>query len=160
MRLTTLCYIERDGCYLMMNRNKKANDENEGKWIGVGGHMEENEAPEECVLREIKEETGLEVTDLRLRGIITFILPDWGNELTFLYTAKTETVETLPCSEGTLAWIPISKIPELPLWEGDRIFLPLLQSRQDCFSLKLIYAPGGALIRYALDGGTVISAQA
>ena len=150
MRLTTLCYIERDGCYLMMNRNKKANDENEGKWIGVGGHMEENEAPEECVLREIKEETGLEVTDLRLRGIITFILPDWGNELTFLYTAKTDTAETLPCSEGTLAWIPISKIPELPLWEGDRIFLPLLQSRQDCFSLKLIYAPGGVLIEHSL----------
>lgn len=150
MRLTTLCYIERDGCYLMMNRNKKANDENEGKWIGVGGHMEENEAPEECVLREIKEETGLEVTDLRLRGIITFILPDWGNELTFLYTAKTDTAETLPCSEGTLAWIPISKIPELPLWEGDRIFLPLLQSRQDCFSLKLIYAPGGVLIEHFL----------
>ena len=160
MQLTTLCYIERDGCYLMMNRNKKANDENEGKWIGVGGHMEENEAPEECVLREIKEETGLEVTNLRLRGIITFILPDWGNELTFLYTAKTDTAETLPCSEGTLAWIPISKIPELPLWEGDRIFLPLLQSRQDCFSLKLIYAPGGALTSYALDGGTAISAQA
>ena len=150
MQLTTLCYIERDGCYLMMNRNKKANDENEGKWIGVGGHMEENEAPEECVLREIKEETGLEVTDLRLRGIITFILPDWGNELTFLYTAKTDTAETLPCSEGTLAWIPISKIPELPLWEGDRIFLPLLQSRQDCFSLKLIYAPGGVLIEHFL----------
>ncbi len=160
MRLTTLCYIERDGYYLLMNRNKKTNDENKGKWIGVGGHLEENEAPEECILREIKEETGLEVIGLRLRGIITFILPDWGNELTFLYTAKTETVETLPCSEGTLAWIPISKIPELPLWEGDRIFLPLLQSRQDCFSLKLIYAPGGALIRYALDGGTVISAQA
>ena len=150
MRLTTLCYIERGGCYLMMNRNKKANDENEGKWIGVGGHLEENEAPEECMLREIKEETGLTVTDLRLRGIITFILPDWGNELTFLYTAKTETEETLPCSEGTLAWIPISKIPELPLWEGDCIFLPLLQSRQDCFSLKLTYAPGGALAGYSL----------
>ena len=150
MRLTTLCYIERDGCYLMMNRNKKAHDENEVKWIGVGGHLEENESPEECVLREIKEETGLEVTGLRLRGIITFILPDWGNELTFLYTAKTETVETLPCSEGTLAWIPISKIPELPLWEGDRIFLPLLQSQQNCFSLKLIYAPGGALVGHSL----------
>ena len=150
MRLTTLCYIERDGCYLMMNRNKKANDENEGKWIGVGGHLEETEAPEECVLREIKEETGLEVTDLRLRGIITFILPDWGNELTFLYTAKTDSAETLPCSEGTLAWIPIEKILDLPLWEGDRIFLPLLQSRQDCFSLKLIYASGGALTGHTL----------
>lgn len=150
MRLTTLCYIERDECYLMMNRNKKSNDENEGKWIGVGGHLEENESPEECVLREIKEETGLEVTDLRLRGIITFILPDWGNELTFLYTAKTDTAEAAPCSEGTLAWIPISKIPALSLWEGDRIFLPLLQSRQDCFSLKLIYSPGGALTGHSL----------
>ena len=150
MRLTTLCYIERDECYLMMNRNKKSNDENEGKWIGVGGHLEENESPEECVLREIKEETGLEVTDLRLRGIITFILPDWGNELTFLYTAKTDTAEAAPCSEGTLAWIPISKIPALSLWEGDRIFLPLLQSRQDCFSLKLIYSSGGALTGHSL----------
>ena len=150
MRLTTLCYIERDGYYLLMNRNKKTNDENKGKWIGVGGHLEENEAPEECVLREIKEETGLEVIGLRLRGIITFILPDWGNELTFLYTAKTDTAETLPCSEGTLAWIPIAQIPELPLWEGDRIFLPLLQSLQDCFSLKLIYAPSGALTGHTL----------
>ena len=150
MTETTLCYLEKDGCYLMLYRNKKENDLNEGKWIGVGGHLEENEAPEECVLREIKEETGLEVTNLRLRGIITFILPDWGNELTFLYTAKTDTAETLPCSEGTLAWIPIAQIPELPLWEGDRIFLPLLQSLQDCFSLKLIYAPGGALTGHTL----------
>ena len=154
MRLTTLCYIEKDGCWLMMHRVKKQQDENAGKWIGIGGHLEENEAPEECVLREIKEETGLEVTDLRLRGIITFILPDWGNELTFLYTAKTDSAETLPCSEGTLAWIPIDEIPGLPLWEGDRVFLPLLRSRQDCFSLKLVYAPGGALMGYVLDGKT------
>ena len=146
MRLTTLCYIEHNGCYLMLNRNKKANDENAGKWIGVGGHMEENESPEECALREIKEETGLTVKDLRLRGILTFILPDWGNELTFLYTARAETEEVAPCAEGTLAWIPLEKISDLPLWEGDRVFLPLLQSRQDCFSLKLIYTPGGALV--------------
>ena len=146
MRLTTLCYIEHNGCYLMLNRNKKANDENAGKWIGVGGHMEENESPEECALREIKEETGLTVKDLRLRGILTFILPDWGNELTFLYTARADTEEVTPCAEGTLAWIPLEKISDLPLWEGDRVFLPLLQSRQDCFSLKLIYAPGGALV--------------
>ncbi len=151
MRLTTLCYIERNGCYLMMNRNKKANDENEGKWIGVGGHLEENESPEECALREIKEETGLTVTDLRLRGIITFILPDWGNELTFLYTAQTDSDETAACAEGTLAWIPMEKISELPLWEGDRVFLPLLRSCPDCFSLKLIYAPGGALADYRLS---------
>ncbi len=151
MRLTTLCYIEHNGCYLMLNRNKKANDENAGKWIGVGGHMEENESPEECALREIKEETGLTVKDLRLRGILTFILPDWGNELTFLYTARAETEEVTPCAEGTLAWIPIEIISGLPLWEGDRVFLPLLQSRQDCFSLKLIYAPGGALVDDSLS---------
>ena len=150
MMESTCIYLIDHGKWLLMYRNRKPDDINEGKWIGVGGHLEENEAPEECVLREIKEETGLEVTNLRLRGIITFILPDWGNELTFLYTAKTDTAETLPCSEGTLAWIPIAQIPELPLWEGDRIFLPLLQSLQDCFSLKLIYAPGGALTGHTL----------
>ncbi|MBR3019865.1 MAG: 8-oxo-dGTP diphosphatase [Clostridia bacterium] len=153
MRLTTLCYIERNGCCLMMNRDRKENDENAGKWIGVGGHMEENESPEECVLREIKEETGLTVKNLRLRGIITFILPDWGNELTFLYTASADSGQVAECSEGTLKWIPIEQIPALPLWEGDRVFLPLLQTRRDCFSLKLVYQPGGALSGYTLDGG-------
>ena len=151
MRLTTLCYIERNGCWLMLNRNKKALDENKGKWIGVGGHMEENESPEECALREIREETGLSVTGLRLRGVITFILPDWGNELTFLYTAQSEAGEAAPCAEGTLVWVPIDSVLSLPLWEGDRVFLPLLRSRQDCFSLKLIYAPGGALKDYKLN---------
>ena len=146
MRLTTLCYIENKNRYLMLNRDRKANDENAGKWIGVGGHLEADESPEECVLREIREETGLSVTHLRLRGVITFILPDWGNELTFLYTAQTDTEEVIPCGEGTLAWVPIENVLSLPLWEGDRVFLPLLQSRQDCFSLKLVYAPGDALL--------------
>ena len=152
MRLTTLCYIQRDGCYLMLNRDKKAVDENKGKWIGVGGHLEQDESPEECALREIKEETGLAVRNLRLRGIITFILPDWGNELTFLYTASADSGQVAECSEGTLKWIPLERVPDLPLWEGDRVFLPLLQTRQDCFSLKLVYAPGGALTGYLLDG--------
>ena len=152
MRLTTLCYIERDNSYLMLHRTKKSLDENAGKWIGLGGHLEENESPEECVRREILEESGLQVTDLRLRGIITFILPDWGNELTFLYTARTETEELPECTEGELKWIPIGEVLSLPLWEGDRVFIPLLQSRQDCFSLKLEYAPGGAFVRAVLDG--------
>ena len=103
------------------------------------------------MLREIREETGLEVKDLRLRGVITFILPDWGNELTFLYTARADAGEFTPCSEGTLAWVPIDRVLSLPLWEGDRVFLPLLRSRQDCFSLKLIYAAGGALTGYSLN---------
>ena len=151
MRLTTLCYVERNGRWLMMHRTRKNRDENAGKWIGLGGHLEAGESPAECVLREIREEAGISVSALRLRGIITFILPDWGNELTFLYTARTE-AEALPeCPEGELAWIPADEVMSLPLWEGDRVFLPLLRSREDCFSLKLVYAPGGQLIESRLE---------
>ena len=162
MRLTTLCYIEKDGCWLMLHRVKKAQDENAGKWIGIGGHLEENESPEECVLREIREETGLAVTDLKLRGLITFILPDWGNELTFLYTARTGgevPAERLDGPEGVLRWVPIPEVDGLALWEGDRVFLPLLRERRDCFSLKLTYLPGGALAGAVLDGTPVRAAQ-
>ena len=153
MRLTTLCYIEKDGCWLMLHRIKKAQDENQGKWIGIGGHLEENESPEECVLREAKEETGLSLTGLRLRGIITFILADWGNELTFLYTAETKDSDLPECPEGILKWVPIDQVDSLSLWEGDRVFLPLLRTRRDCFSLKLIYRPGGELESWVLDEG-------
>lgn len=146
MRLTTLCYVEKDECCLMLHRVKKHQDENAGKWIGIGGHLEENESPDECVRREAREEAGLELQDLKLRGVITFILPDWGNELTFLYTAKTDRDALPECGEGVLRWVPVKEIPTLELWEGDRIFLPLLKTRNDCFSLKLIYAPGGRLI--------------
>ena len=151
MRLTTLCYVERDGCWLMLHRVKKNADENAGKWIGIGGHLEENESPEECIRREAFEEAGVKLSELRLRGIITFILPDWGNELTFLYTAKTDTAELPECGEGVLKWIPVEKVMDLPLWEGDRIFLPLLLSRPEPFSLKLVYEPGGALSGYSLE---------
>ena len=151
MRLTTLCYVENDGRWLMMHRVRKREDENAGKWIGTGGHLQENETPEECVRREVREETGLELKDLRLRGIITFILPDWGNELTFLYTAGTDWTELPECEEGILRWVPIDEVMDLPLWEGDRIFLPLLRSREGCFSLKLVYAPGGSLLDYHLE---------
>ena len=151
MRLTTLCYVERNGCWLMMHRTRKSLDENAGKWIGLGGHLESGESPAECILREITEEAGIPVSDLRLRGIVTFILPDWGNELTFLYTARTDT-EALPdCPEGELKWVPVSDVLSLPLWEGDRVFLPLLRTREDCFSLKLVYAPGGRLIESRLE---------
>ncbi len=152
MRLTTLCYVEKDGCYLMLHRTRKEQDENAGKWIGIGGHLEENESPEECMRREAMEEAGLRLEHLRLRGILTFILPDWGNELTFLYTAQTDTSELPECREGVLRWIPFGEIPALNLWEGDRVFLPLLQTRDDCFSLKLIYEPGGRLADWILDG--------
>ena len=150
MRLTTLCYIERDGCWLMMHRVKKARDENAGKWIGIGGHLEKDESPEECVLREIREETGLAVSHLKLRGLLTFILPAWGNEMTFLYTAETKE-EALPeCPEGELRWIPLREIERLSLWEGDRLFLPLLRERDEFFSMKLIYDREGNLTGHTL----------
>ena len=151
MRLTTLCYIENRGRYLMMHRTKKDGDENAGKWIGVGGHMEDGESPDECILREITEETGLKVSGLKLRGIITFILPDFGNELTFLYTACSESDFVPPCPEGETAWIPVGEIDKLELWDGDRIFLPMLSGGGDVFSLKLIYAPGGELIGHSFS---------
>lgn len=151
VRLTTLCYIERDGFWLMMHRVKKDQDENSGKWIGIGGHMEENESPEDCIRREIREETGLPISQLQLRGIITFILPAWGNELTFLYTARTETAALPECEEGVLKWIRIEEAADLPLWEGDRVFLPLLRTRSDVFSLKLIYNAEGDLCSYCLE---------
>lgn len=151
MRLTTLCYVEKDGCWLMLHRVKKNEDENAGKWIGIGGHLEENESPEECIRREALEEAGVILKDLRLRGIITFILPDWGNELTFLYTAKSDKEKLPECGEGVLQWVPIEKVMDLPLWEGDRVFLPLLQTRQEPFSLKLVYDPGGSLSDFTLE---------
>lgn len=146
MRLTTLCHVENNGRWLMMHRVKKDGDENAGKWIGLGGHMLDGETPEECVRREVREEAGLELSGLRLRGILTFILPDWGNELTFLYTAHAEEKDLPECAEGVLRWVPIDEVESLPLWEGDRFFLPMLASRKDVFSLKLVYAPGGALL--------------
>ena len=145
MRITTLCYVENNGRWLMMHRTKKRVDENAGKWIGLGGHLREDETPEECVRREVREEAGLELRNLRLRGVLTFILPDWGNELTFLYTAEAEDRLLPECAEGILRWVPVEEVMSLPLWEGDRAFLPLLRSRQEYFSMKLVYAPGGAL---------------
>ena len=151
MRLTTLCYAENNGRWLMMHRIRKTEDENAGKWIGLGGHLQDGETPEACIRREVREEAGLELTGLRLRGILTFILPDWGDELTFLYTAHTEDTELPDCSEGVLRWVPVEQVDSLPLWEGDRIFLPLLHTREDVFSLKLVYAPGGALLESRLE---------
>lgn len=151
MKLTTLCYIERDECYLMMHRIKKDQDENAGKWIGIGGHLEAGETPEECICREALEETGLKLTSLRLAGIITFILPKWGDELTFLYTAAAEGALHPDCTEGVLEWVPKDKVMDLALWPGDRIFLPLLMDRKEVFSLKLIYNEEDELTDFHLE---------
>mgnify|MGYP001068999119 FL=1 len=136
---TTLCYIEKDGKYLMLHRVKRENDINKDKWIGVGGHFEADESPEECLLREVKEETGLILTAWKLRGIITFICDRQPTEYMFLYTADAFTGTLTECSEGNLEWVDKSKVYDLPVWEGDKIFFRLLEEDHPFFSLKLKY---------------------
>lgn len=157
--LTTLCYIEKDDCYLMLHRVSKENDINKDKWIGVGGHLEADESPEECLLREVKEETGLTLTSFRYRATITFISGDGCTEYMALYTADGFTGEVMTGDEdkgadgeGILEWIPKSEINNLNLWEGDRIFFRLLEDRDDFFSLKLVYNGHGVLTYAAVDG--------
>lgn len=148
---STLCYLERDGQYLMLHRVKKQVDINKGKWIGVGGKFEEGESPEDCVLREVWEETGLTLQSPSLRGVITFISDDQPTEYMFLYTAdRFIGTMTEDCTEGILRWIDKDKIESLPIWEGDRIFLRLLRENAPFFSLKLRYL-NGKLVEAALN---------
>lgn len=138
--LTTLCYIEQDGKYLMLHRVKKAQDVNEGKWIGIGGHFEEGESPEECLLREVKEETGLTLTSWKFRGIVTFTSDEYPTEYMCLYTADGfEGTLYEECKEGILKWVPKEDVLKLRLWEGDKVFLKLLTEDVPFFSLKLTY---------------------
>ena len=139
MNFTTLCYIEKENKYLMLHRTSKKKDGNKDKWIGVGGHFEEGESPEECLLREVKEETGLELTSYQFRGIVTFISDEWPDEYMCLYTADKYTGEIGNCDEGELVWVEKGKIMNLNIWEGDKIFLKLLTENQPFFSLKLEY---------------------
>lgn len=149
--LTTLCYIEKDNQYLMLHRISKDKDINKDKWIGVGGHFEENESPEECLLREVKEETGLTLTSYRFRGIVTFLSDRWQTEYMCLYTADGFEGEMTECEEGVLTWVPKSEIEKLTLWQGDKIFFKLLQDDAPFFSLKLRYE-GDVLVEAVLDG--------
>ena len=139
MKLTTLCYIEKDDCYLMLHRTKKEKDENRDKWIGVGGKFEPGESPEDCLLREVKEETGLSLTTFWFRGIVTFVSDEWGTEYMHLFTADEYEGSIKECEEGELVWIPKNQIESLKLWEGDKVFLNLLQKEKRFFSLKLRY---------------------
>lgn len=134
MRMTTLCYIEQDGKYFMLHRTKKKKDINKDKWIGVGGHAEEGEGPEECLLREVKEETGLTLTSYRFRGLITFISNECEPELMCLFTADGFTGELITCNEGDLVWVDKTQVPELPTWSGDAIFLKQILSDDPRFS--------------------------
>ena len=156
--LTTLCYIEKDDCYLMLHRIKKENDINKDKWIGIGGHFEDRESPEECLLREVKEETGLTLTSYRFRGIVTFVTETGLFEYMCLYTADGFEGELLDCDEGTLEWVPKNQLKELNLWQGDYIFLRLLEEREDFFSLKLVYE-GDTLQEVLLDGVVLQEAE-
>lgn len=149
--LTTLCYIKKDDSYLMLHRVKKEKDINKDKWIGVGGHFEADESPEECLLREVKEETGLTLTAWRLRGIITFMTDVCETEYMFLYTADGFTGELTECSEGNLEWVKISRVCSLPIWEGDKVFLRLLEEQAEFFSLKLRYE-NDKLVETVLNG--------
>lgn len=152
MKLSTLCYIERDDQYLMLHRITKKNDINKDKWIGVGGHFEEDESPEECLLREVKEETGYTLTSYRYRGLVTFVSGSGVTEYMSLFTADGFEGEPIECDEGKLEWVDKDRIEELNLWEGDRIFFRLLRERQDFFSLKLVYDGGDKLVEVQLDG--------
>ena len=146
MKFVTLCYIEKDNKYLMLYRNKKENDLNEGKWIGVGGKFEERESPDECLLREVKEETGLTLTEYKLRCLVTFVSDKWETEHMYVYNATKFEGEVHECSEGVLKWIDKDKIFDLPIWEGDRLFLEKMQKETDFFTIKLEYV-GDKLVR-------------
>ena len=151
MKNTTLCHIEYKDSVLMLYRNKKKSDVNEGKWIGVGGKFMENESPEECVLREVCEETGIILDNLSYRGIVTFVCDKCEGEYMHIFTSKVSSEEFTPCTEGTLKWIKKSDILSLNLWEGDRIFIKLLEDGEPFFSLKLVYT-GDALTQAVLNG--------
>lgn len=153
MKNTTLCYIHNgQGQTLLLHRVKKENDLNHDKWIGVGGKFERGESPEECLLREVKEETGLTLTSYRYRGIVTFVSAVWETELMHLFTADGFDGELKECDEGTLTWVDDALVPSLPTWEGDRIFLRLLEQDIPFFSLKLEYDVNETLVSAVLDG--------
>ena len=152
-RLTSLCYLERDGKYLILHRTKKENDENHDKWIGVGGKFEYGESPEECALREVKEETGLTMLKPLFRGLITFVSDEWGVEYMHLFTCKEFSGELIECNEGDLVWLPKEELLKKKMWAGDRLFLKALEVRDDFFTLKLRYQ-GEDLVeaRFGNDG--------
>ncbi len=149
--MTTLCYVEKDDAYLMLHRIFKKNDVNKEKWIGIGGHFEEGESPEECLLREAYEETGLTLHSFRFRGIVTFTQENYGTEYMCLYTADEFSGELKECDEGVLQWVFKKDLFNLNLWVGDLIFLKLLQEDAPFFSLKLSYK-GDELIEAVLNG--------
>lgn len=151
MRNTTLCHIEKDGCYLMLHRIKKENDLNRDKWVGIGGKFEDKESPEECNLREVYEETGLTLKGAEYRGIITFVSDKWETEYMHIFYSDSFSGEVKDCDEGVLEWVKKERLFSMPIWEGDKIFLRLLEENAPFFSLKLEYK-GDILLKAVLNG--------
>ena len=152
VRLSTLCYIEKDNQYLMLHRVSKKNEVNKDKWIGVGGGFEDKESPEDCLLREVYEETGLTLTSWQCRGVVTFLTENPGDgEFMYLFTADGFEGELKECDEGDLQWVSREFLDQLPKWEGDQIFLDLLWQDAPFFLLKLRY-DGDKLVEAVLDG--------
>ena len=149
MRNVTLCYIEKDGKYLMLHRTKKENDLNKDKWIGVGGKFEDKESPEECAIREVKEETGLTLNSCKLRCIVTFVSNEWETEYMYVFTSNDFTGEPTECNEGELEWIDKEKVRDLPTWEGDKIFLDRVLEDTPFFTAKVKY-DGEKLVGYSV----------
>ncbi len=151
MKTTTVCYIECDGKYLMIHRVKKQNDPNKDKWIGIGGKLEAGESPFDCIRREVYEETGLTLDKVNYRGIITFVSNEFGTEYMHLFTSSDFHGEINPtCDEGVLEWIEKDRLINIPMWEGDKIFLRLIDTDTKFFSLKLVYE-GNKLISHTLE---------
>ena len=151
MRNTTLVHLEKDGCYLMLHRVRKEADENRDKWVGIGGKFEPGESPEDCALREVLEETGLTMHSWRYRGIVTFVSDEWGTEYMHLFHSDDFSGSLKDCDEGDLEWVDKQRVLHLPIWEGDRIFLRLLDTDEPFFSLKLCYS-GDRLTAAVLNG--------
>lgn len=151
MKNSTLCYIERDGAYLMLHRVKKINDCNHDKWIGIGGGIEEGESPLDCILRETREETGLTLNNPSYRGLVTFVSDIYETEQMHVFTCTDFFGELTECDEGTLEWVKKSEVLNLPIWEGDKIFLNLIFKPCPFFALKLVYK-GDRLAEAVLDG--------
>ena len=151
MRNTTLCHIEKDGCYLMLHRVKKENDLNRDKWVGIGGKFEDRESPEECNSREVLEETGLTLNSARYCGIVTFVSDKWETEYMHIFHSDDFSGTVRDCDEGVLEWIKKENLYTLPIWEGDKIFLRLIEENSPFFSLKLVYE-GDRLVYSALNG--------
>ena len=149
MILSTLCYIEKDNKYLMLHRTKKKNDISKDKWLGIGGKFEEGESPEECIVREVMEETGLKLNSYQLRTIVTYVSTNWETEYMYVFTSNDFTGDLIECNEGDLQWIDKKEVTKLNTWEGDKIFMEKLQNDNIFFTVKFEY-DGDKLVKYNL----------